>query len=86
MDATKNETFIYMDMYDYDYDDPNSSRFGEESPQISKGFMAVRIVLCMLFFLGLLGMFRNCNTPLLLKFSIVFQKATQKHAENCAVS
>ncbi|XP_051922413.1 C-C chemokine receptor type 4 isoform X2 [Hippocampus zosterae] len=55
MDATKNETFIYMDMYDYENDYPNSSRFGEESPQISKGFMAVRIVLCMLFFLGLLG-------------------------------
>ncbi|XP_019735667.1 C-C chemokine receptor type 4 [Hippocampus comes] len=55
MDATKNETFIYTDMYDYEYDGPNSSRFGEESPQISKGFMALRIVLCMLFFLGLLG-------------------------------
>ncbi|XP_077432369.1 C-C chemokine receptor type 4 [Vanacampus margaritifer] len=55
MDATKNETFIYLDMYDYEIYDSNSTYYGDESPQLSKGFVAMRIVLFILFFLGLIG-------------------------------
>ncbi|XP_077384238.1 C-C chemokine receptor type 4 isoform X2 [Festucalex cinctus] len=55
MAATKNETFIYLYMYDDDNYDFNSTHCEDESPQFSKGFMAMRVVLCILFFLGLLG-------------------------------
>ncbi|XP_061531832.1 C-C chemokine receptor type 8 isoform X1 [Phycodurus eques] len=55
MEATKNETWIYLDMYEYEYYDANSSHRGDESPQLSKEFTATRTVLCILFFLGLLG-------------------------------
>nr|XP_057910100.1 C-C chemokine receptor type 4 [Doryrhamphus excisus] len=51
MDATENKTF----MYDYEYYDPNSTNDGDGSPRHSDESVALRVILCVLFFLGLLG-------------------------------
>ncbi|XP_057690487.1 CX3C chemokine receptor 1 isoform X2 [Corythoichthys intestinalis] len=47
--------YIYINKYEYENYDTNSTHNGYESPQLSKEFMATRIVLCILFFLGFLG-------------------------------
>ncbi|XP_061676508.1 C-C chemokine receptor type 8 [Syngnathoides biaculeatus] len=55
MDATMNETFVYLDMYEDEYSDANCSQGCDESPRVSTEFAAMRTVLCVLCVLGLLG-------------------------------